>query len=97
MDCANNNVAHSYQCRATVCSLCTCNLFNKHLHMNERLIFLCCVVLRATVFTDILIVKLSVDNPEYEYGHMYWAQCFGENLKSVIKPYKTLRIYHHHI
>lgn len=49
------------------------------------------------MFTDIVIVKLSVDNPEYEYGHMYWAQCFGENLKSVIKPHKTLRIYHHHI
>lgn len=29
------------------------------------------------MFTDIVIVKLSVDNPEYEYGHMYWAQCFG--------------------
>lgn len=36
------------------------------------------------MFTDILILKLSVVNPEYEYGHMYWAQCFGENLKSVI-------------
>lgn len=49
------------------------------------------------MFTDIVIVKLSVDNPEYEYGHMYRAQCFGENVKSVIKPHKTLRIYHHHI